>query len=87
MSDDDKYTPIDCGVYSEYELAIMHHRRLRLHWQDESGNDHVECVMPLDLVTRNKSEYLIAKSHDGGTITLRLDRIVRAAVADKTEAE
>ena len=85
MSDDDNYTPIDCGLYSEYELAIMHRRRLRLHWQDDHGNDHIESVMPLDLRTRNKCEYLIGERHGGGTITLRLDYIVRAAVADKTE--
>lgn len=86
MSDDDNYTPIDCGVYSEYEVAIMHRRRLRLHWQDESGTDHVESVMPQDLETRDKCEYLIAQRQDGSTLQLRLDRILRAAVADKTEA-
>ncbi len=86
MSDDDNYTPIDCGVYSEYEVAIMHCRRLRLHWQDESGTDHVESVMPQDLETRDKCEYLIAQRQDGSTLQLRLDRILRAAVADKTEA-
>ncbi len=86
MSDDDNYTPIDCGVYSEYEVAIMHRRRLRLHWQDESGTDHIESVMPQDLETRDKCEYLIAQRQDGSTLQLRLDRILRAAVADKTEA-
>lgn len=86
MSDDDDYTPIDCGVYSEYEVGIMHRRRLRLHWQDENGTDHVESVMPQDLETRDKCEYLIAQRQDGSTLQLRLDRILRAAVADKTEA-
>ncbi len=83
--DDDNYTPIDCGVYSEYELAIMHRRRLRLHWQDADGIDHVESVMPQDLLTREKSEYLIAERRDGSTLQLRLDHILRAAVADKLE--
>lgn len=83
--DDDNYTPIDCGVYSEYELAIMHRRRLRLHWQDENGIDHVESVMPQDLLTRDKCEYLIAERQDGSTLQLRLDHILRAAVADKME--
>lgn len=80
--DDDRYTPIDCGVYSEYEVAIMHRRQMRLHWQDEAGNDHVEGVMPRDLKTENKCEYLIAERQDGSTLSLRLDRILKAAVAD-----
>lgn len=87
MSDDDNYTPIDCGVYSEYEMAIMHRRRMRLHWQEADGIDHVESVMPLDLETRDKCEYLVAERRDGSTLQLRLDHILRAAVADNLEAE
>jgi Rho-binding antiterminator len=86
-NDDDGYTPIDCGVYSEYELAIMHRRRLRLHWQDAEGIDHVESVMPQDLLTREKCEYLLVERRDGSTLQLRLDHILRAAVADKLEDE
>lgn len=82
MSDDDDYKPIDCGAYSEYELAIMHRRRMRLHWKDDEGNDKIESVMPLDLKTADKCEYLIAEGLDGGERKLRLDRILKAAVAD-----
>lgn len=82
MSDDDNYTPIDCGLYSEYELAIMHRRPLRLHWQDEQGGDHIDHVVPQDLETADKREYLIAARQDGTTLRLRLDRILKAAVAD-----
>lgn len=82
MSDEETYTPIDCGVYSEYELAIMHKRRMRLHWQDEEGNDHVESVMPKDLKTEEKREYLIAEGQDGNSLKVRLDRIKKAAVAE-----
>jgi len=82
MSDDETYTPIDCGVYSEYELAIMHQRRMRLHWQDEEGTDHVESVMPKDLKTEEKREYLLAEQQDGTTLKVRLDHIKKAAVAE-----
>jgi Rho-binding antiterminator len=82
MSDDQTYTPIDCGVYSEYELAIMHRRRLYLHWQGDDGANHIESVMPKDLKTEEKREYLIAERQDGSTLKLRLDRIQKAAVAD-----
>ncbi len=82
MSDDDGYTPIDCGVYSEYELAIMHRRKMRLHWKDDEGTDHIDNVLPQDLKTADKREYLIAERQDGSTLKLRLDRILKAAVAD-----
>lgn len=78
----DTYTPIDCGVYSEYELAIMHRRPMRLHWQEDDGTESTKNVMPKDLRTEDKREYLIAESEDGSELKLRLDRIIKAAVAD-----
>lgn len=86
MSDDeDRYTPIDCGLYSEYELAIMHRRRLRVHWRDAAGTDHIERVMPRDLKTENRCEYLIAERQDGSLLSLRLDRILRATAEDDAD--
>ena len=81
MSDDedkgsDDYTPIPCGLYSEYEVAIMHRETLRLHWRDERGMDHIDRVIPQDLQTRNHCEYLIAEDSTGGTLAIRLDRII-----------
>ncbi|OOZ41318.1 hypothetical protein BOW53_04160 [Solemya pervernicosa gill symbiont] len=73
MSDD--YTPIDCGLYSRFEVAIMHRCRLRLSWSDVTGTAHIDTVMPLDLETREGSEYLIAESSLGDAIRLRLDLI------------
>lgn len=79
--DDQGYTPIACGLYSEYELAIMHRETLRLHWRDASGMDHIERVIPKDLQTRNHCEYLIAEpcvddGAEGSPLELRLDRII-----------
>jgi len=79
---DDSYTPIDCGVYSEYEVAILHKRPMRLHWQDDEGGDHTDNVTPRDLETADKREYLIAERDDGSELKVRLDRILKAAVAD-----
>ena len=79
---DDSYTPIDCGVYSEYEVAILHRRPMRVHWQDDEGADHIDNVTPRDLVTEDKREYLIADKAEGGELKVRLDRILKAAVAD-----
>ena len=47
------YTPVDCGLHSNYELAIMQHQPVRLSWQDNEASVHTETVLPTDLVTRN----------------------------------
>jgi Rho-binding antiterminator len=70
------YAPIDCGLYSEYELAIMHHDRLRLSWRNPGGNVHIGTVIPTDLRTRNGAEFMIVTGQDGETFTIRLDRIL-----------
>ncbi len=72
------YTPIDCGLHSEYELAIMHQRRLKLRWRDDSGVTHTETLLPVDLQTRNGEEFLVAEDRDGERVRLRLDRIESA---------
>ena len=46
------YEPIDCGVYSGYELAILRRRHLRLTWRDREGLTRIDTVRPLDLETR-----------------------------------
>lgn len=74
MSD---YIPIDCGLYSGYELAIMHRQRLRVAWRDQDGVCHLETLLPLDLQTREHAEYLLARTAAGQTLEVRLDWIVR----------
>ena len=75
------YTPIDCGLYSEYEVAILHRQRLRMTWQDEKGNEQTDDVLPQDLKTEDKREYLIATGSDGSLKRIRLDLIRKAAAA------
>lgn len=69
------YRPIDCALYSEYELAIIQGRRLRLSWHDETGQTCIGTFTPLDLLTRDQAEYLVAEGGDGQRLELRLDRI------------
>ena len=45
------YVPIDCGLHSEYELAIIQKRKLQIAWRDPDGTSHLEIITPLDLVT------------------------------------
>ena len=71
------YVPIDCGLYSEYELAIMHHDRLRLSWRDPGGIAHIGIVTPTDLLTRSGAEFMVLTGPNGATIEIRLDRILQ----------
>jgi Rho-binding antiterminator len=70
------YKPIDCGVYSEYELAIMHGKRLRVSWRDAEGPPRIEVLIPIDLRTRQGEEFLVVKDHNGCEHEIRLDRIL-----------
>ena len=70
-----EYTPIDCDRYSEYELAIMRKRKLRICWRDAEAVTHVEMLLPRDLQTRHGEEFLIAENSAGERLEIRLDRI------------
>ena len=70
------YKPIPCIDYSLLEEAIVLRRALRLGWHDDDGQDHVETVKPLDLVTRDSEEFLIFQCHNAERGEVRLDRIV-----------
>lgn len=74
----DHYTPIDCGLHSQYELHVMHRDLLRLGWRDEAGGEHFEVVRPRDLRTASGGEYLVCERGDGTEMALRLDRIIRS---------
>ncbi len=70
------YVPISCDLHSEYELAILRRQRLRLVWTD--GNVvHDETVLPLDLKTTNGEEFLVCRTKEDMTQSVRLDRVRR----------
>jgi transcriptional antiterminator Rof (Rho-off) len=71
------YLPIDCALHSEYELAILQHRRLHLTWLDSDDATHSEIITPTDLVTRQGKEFMIFTRSGGETGKIRLDRIIR----------
>ena len=74
------YTPVDCGLHSRYELAIMQHQQVRLSWQAEATL-HTETVLPTDLVTRNGEEFLRITRAGGNSLDIRLDHIRRLEAA------
>jgi len=85
-SDEAPYKPIPCAIYSEYELVIMHRRKLRLFWKDLQQLDHLCLVHPLDLQTENHAEYLIARDSEGRDLKIRLDRIKRYHILERDHA-
>lgn len=81
MTDDlDPYKPIACGIYSEYELAIIRRLNLRMSWVDAHGQQHIGYVLPLDLYTRDHVEYLMVRAIDGQHHEIRLDKIISCRV-------
>ena len=72
MSD---YQPIDCGLHSRYELAIMHRMPLTLCWQGNDGLTHLETLLPEDLQTSKGEEFLVLMNGSGEQLKVRLDRI------------
>lgn len=69
------YQPIDCGLYSQYELAVMRRTPLTLCWRGNDGLSHLERLFPEDLVTRNGEEFLVLRNGAGEQFRVRLDRI------------
>jgi len=82
MNNDDNYQPISCELYSEYELAIMRGHRIKLVWQ-ENQQTRIATVTPIDLLTREHQEFLVAVNHAGDQLQIRLDHIrSQAFIAD-----
>ena len=72
MSD---YKPVSCGMHSEYELLAMHRTRVRLSCL--SGAESVLAVegQVMDVVTREKAEYLVLEIDGAEIVSVRLDKI------------
>lgn len=72
--DESQYQPISCELYSEFELAIMHGTKVKLVWQ-ESEQTNIATVTPIDLLTREHQEFLVAEDHHRQRLEVRLDHI------------
>jgi Rho-binding antiterminator len=69
------YTPVDCGLHSTYELAIMRRQPVRLSWRDSERTMHTGTVLPTDLLTRNGEEFMRVSHAQGESLDIRLDYI------------
>ena len=74
------YQPISCDLHSQYELAIMHKNKLQLSWScdDELFTD--TNILPLDVQTKNKAEYLLAVTSKDENLCIRLDHITKMRI-------
>ena len=69
------YQPIACGLYSRYELAVMHRTPLTLCWRGRDGLTHLETLLPEDLETCKGEEFLVLRHGAGEQLKVRLDHI------------
>lgn len=74
-----EYQPVSGELYDTYELAILRHQWLRLGWHAPVGELRVEAVLPIDLRTRQRGEYLLVEDQLGRRRFVRLDRITGAS--------
>lgn len=75
----ENYVPIDCGIYSEYEVAILHKQPLQLRWRQDDSEIIEKEVLPQDLRTvRDAGEFLVVRDRTGHEYHVRLDRILQS---------
>lgn len=70
------YKPIACSLHDEYEIAIMHRKYLNIKWfDDDTGVNYTDKVLPIDLLVKNKEEFLVVNTQDNRELCIRLDKI------------
>jgi len=67
---DTPYLPIACAQHERLEFAA-----LTKQWLDVKVDGVAQRLLPLDVVTRDGAEWLVAETESGGRLTLRLDRL------------
>ncbi len=72
------YVPIACAEHERLEFAVLRRQRLRLHLRGEDGTERELIVLPTDVQTRDRAEWLSYLGEDGGAGIVRLDRIISA---------
>lgn len=65
---DRPYAPISCIQHERLEFAA-----LRKQWLEVSVDGVAQRLLPLDVVTHDGAEWLIAQTSRGEALTLRLD--------------
>lgn len=75
MSEGESYTPVSCERHSEFELLILHNRKIILNWHDKMHIQHKAVVIPKDIQTRSGEEFLLVIDNNNEQHQIRLDYI------------
>ena len=76
------YQPVSCELHSQYELAIMHKSRLFLIWRKDGEVVTEKNLIPVDVQTKNKAEYLVLKrTEQNKLLFIRLDYIIEMRIS------
>ena len=70
------YVPIDCDQHSILELLAIRRTKVAGRAYDENGTERAFEGTVADVTTRTKAEYLILNDAAGGTLAIRLDRLL-----------
>ncbi len=71
-----EYTAIDCGLHSQFELAIMHKQWLLVSWKEPHYERKSIRAKPIDIYARNHEEFLVIVDEQDTQHTIRLDHII-----------
>jgi len=79
------YQAVSCEMHSELELAIMHGRKLQIHYSNEPDKQPItKTIKPVDIITKkNKGEFLICTDDIDNTLEIRLDFIQTYSLINK----
>lgn len=76
-----EYVPIACAEHERLEFAVLRRQRLHLRQRGEDGEEREGVVLPTDVQTRDRAEWLSYLDADGAAGVVRLDRIISARPA------
>jgi len=74
-NENNPYQPVSCELHSQYELAIMHKNKLELSWVSDGELVTEKNILPLDVQTKDKAEYLLTVNAENKNLCIRLDHI------------
>lgn len=79
-NENNHYQPVSCELHSQYELAIMHKSKLELSWLSAGKLVNEINILPLDVQTKDKAEYLLAVNQENKNLCIRLDHITKMRI-------
>lgn len=84
IKSDLSYQPVSCDLHSQYELAIMHKNMLCLTWRKDGEVVTETKIIPVDVTTENKAEYLVVrKASENDVFLIRLDYIIEMNISSE----